>query len=118
MSGSDSSSEEPRDIGGFFEALCAGQSKEQVVDDMVSKGWPRDEAIRLAEKLEEHVSAFLAAGREPDEPQIPDTEEPMKSFRLSVGNPTRDAAQIARSILQALIALGMTALIMYSCGTM
>ena len=118
MNEPDSSSEEPRDVGDFFEALCAGQSKEQVVEDMVSKGWPRDEATARVQILEEQVSKFLAAGGEPDAPQTPPPEAPMKSFKLYRGDPLKDAGEIATGILKALLALGLTALVMYSCSSM
>ena len=105
-------------IGDVFEALLAGQSRKQVVDDMVARGWSRDEATEIVRKLEDRVSEFLEAGREREVAPEPEPEEPMKSFRLTVGNPTKDAAQIATAIAQAIAGLGLTALVLYSCNNM
>jgi hypothetical protein len=118
MNEADSPSEAPRDVGGVFEALCAGQGKEEVVEDMVSRGWPREEATSVVQRLEDHVSKFLAAGRESDAPQPRPPEEPMKSFRPYVGDPIRETGEIGMQIVRALIALGLTALLAYSCAKM
>ena len=105
----------PQDIGDIFEALCAGQSREQAVDEMVSKGWSWDEATDLVQGLEEKVSEFLAAKTEPV-PEAPPPEKPMKSFRLLRGKPLEELGQIAGKVAGGLVGLGLIALMMYSCS--
>ena len=103
------------DIGDIFEALCAGQSEEQVVDDLVSKGWSRDEATNLVRSLEDRVTEFLAAGSDLDVPEAP-PEEPMKSFRRHRGKPIEELGEIAGKLAGWLVGFGIIALLMYSCS--
>ena len=105
-----------QDLGDIFEALCAGQSEEQVVDDLVSKGWSRDEAISLVRSLEDKVTEFLAAESDLDVPEAPPPEEPIKRFRLHRGKPIEELGEIAGKLAGWLIGLVLVALMMYSCS--
>jgi hypothetical protein len=105
-----------RVIGDIFEALCAGQSEEQVVDDMVSKGWSKDEATNLVRSLEDKVTEFLAAESDLDFPETPPPEGPMKSFRLHRGKPIEDLGEIVGKLAGWLVGFGITALLVYSCS--
>lgn len=105
----------PQEIADIFEALCAGQSGEQVVDEMVSKGWSKDEAANLVRSLEDKVTEFLAAETE-RVPEAPPPEEPMKTFRLHRGKPLEELGEIAGKIAGGLVGLGLMALMMYSCS--
>jgi hypothetical protein len=104
------------DIGDIFEALCAGQSEAQVVDDLLSKGWSRDAATDLVRSLEGKVTEFLAAESDLDVPETPPPEEPMKSFRLHRGKPIEELGEIAGKLAGWLVGFGIMALLMYSCS--
>jgi hypothetical protein len=103
-------------IGDIFEALCAGQSEEQVVDDLLSKGWSRAEATNLVRSLEGKVTEFLEAESDLDVQEAPPPEEPMKSFRLHRGKPIEELGEIAGKLAGWLIGLVLVALMMYSCS--
>ena len=106
------------DAGDAFEALCAGQGAEQVVERLVRRGWSRDRAAELVRSLEPKVSDFLEAGSDAEPPPEPPPEEPMKSFRLHRGKPLEEFAQIAGAVAAWVLGAGLTALLAYSCSQM
>ena len=113
-----SESDSPLDTGDIFEALCVGQSEQEIIDDLVSKGWSRDEASNVVRALNEKVTEFIEAERNSHVPEALPAEEPMKSFRPYKGKPVAELGAILGKLAGLIIVLGLMALLAYSSCTM